>query len=239
MTQIYLDTASVQDIKKFLSWGIGDGVTTNQSIFLNTAKGKDFKTQSKEILELVHPRPVSLEGPNDLDKLIMEAEELDSWNDNVVIKVPMMGDGSGLEAVKILRRKYILTNVTACMTINQAFLAASAGATYVSLFYNRMIDWKYEELTKENPTNDINNKNQARAYAHATIGQTMRMLEEGEFDTELIVGSIRNVLDIEEILTLHPHIITIPTAILEKMPFNSKTEQTLKDFEKAWEEFNK
>jgi len=58
-------------------------------------------------------------------------------------------------------------------------------------------------------------------------------------DTKLIVGSIRNPSDIEEILTANPDIITIPPKILNQMPFNEKTETTLGDFEKAWNEFKK
>jgi len=145
----------------------------------------------------------------------------------------MMGNGEGLRAVKTLNEKFVKTNVTACMTLNQAFLAASAGATYVSLFYNRMIDW-YNETHGQ----DTEGKT-GKIYALETIIQTQTMLRVEGFRTKLIVGSIRNPNDIESILTMFPDIITIPQKILEQMPFNDKTESTLNDFEKAWEEFCK
>jgi len=221
MSEIFLDTASMEEIDKFLGWGIGTGVTTNQKIFLKTAKGTDFKEQAQKILERMYPYPVSLEGPNKLDELIQKAQEYRSWGRNVVIKVPMLGNGDGLKAVKKLSSMGIQTNVTACMTINQAFLAASAGATYVSLFYNRMKDMVDEE------------------YAINTIKRTMLMLHTGGFETELIIGSIRTPDDISNILEGQPDIITIPTGILKQMPFCEKTEETLKEFDKAWEEYQK
>ena len=77
----------------------------------------------------------------------------------------------------------------------------------------------------------------AREYALNTIDRTMQLLEDEFCETKLIIGSIRSPCDIEEILTAHPHIITIPTKILEQMPGHSATDAALKDFDKAWEEF--
>lgn len=240
MTEIFLDTANIEDIDKFLSWGIGTGITTNQAIFLKE-KGCNFEERAKTLLTKYYPLDVSLEGPNDYDGIIKAAKEYQKWTDengnnlsNIVIKIPMMKSGDGLRAVKTLSNMGMQTNVTACMTLNQAFLAASAGATYVSLFYNRMADWKYEHLPIYNKYIDV-----SKEYARKTILETMHMLKENDIRTKLIVGSIRNVLDIQEILTAHPHIITIPPKILKEMPFNEKTESTLIDFDNAWKEFKK
>jgi len=235
MTEIFLDTANIKDIKEIKSWGIIQGVTTNQKIFLKE-KGCNFEKRAKDILETVFPLPVSLEGPNDYDGIIEVAMQYKEWKDdhdsvynNIVVKVPMLGNGDGLRAVKKLREMQIPTNVTACMTLNQAFLSACAGATYISLFYNRMKDWYCEKtLLKEE---------EGTTYAISTIVNTMNMLRNSGFETELIVGSIRKPEDIEEILLGHPDIITIPTKILKQMPFNDKTEKTLKEFESAWNEF--
>jgi transaldolase len=175
---------------------------------------------------------VSLEGPNSYEGIMSAAEEYHNWGDNVVIKVPMLGNGNGLRAVRRLRLLGIKTNVTACMTLNQSFLAARAGATYVSLFYNRMKDMVKEQqgVRKEEDSDE------ATQYALETISDTMNLLN-GK--TKLIVGSIRKPEDIMEILRAKPDIITIPTKILRQMPYNSMTERTLKEFEKAWEEFLK
>jgi len=236
MTDIFLDTANMEEIKKYKSWGILEGLTTNQKIFLKE-KGCNFEDRAFQILEEMTPYPVSLEGPNDYEGIIKTAKEYYEWTDaddnsfkNIVIKVPMLGNGDGIRAVKTLKDIGIKTNVTACMTLNQAFLAASAGATYVSLFYNRMMDW-HKSI--------YDNEENAHVYALTTIAQVQAMLNIGGFKTELIVGSIRKPEDIQDILSVHPDIITIPPKILEQMPYNEKTEGTLKEFDEAWKEFKK
>jgi transaldolase len=225
MTEIFLDTANLNEIQEILQWGIITGITTNQKIF-EKEKGCNFEEQAAKILKLAESRPVSLEGPNRYDDLIETAKKYNKWGKNVVVKVPMLGNGDGIRAVKVLKELGIKTNVTACMTTNQTFLAIAAGATYVSLFYNRMKDMVHFEPA-------------AQTYSLETIAQTMEMISDGGYKTKLIVGSIRKPSDIEDILTAEPHIITIPTKILKQMPFNEMTEKSLAEFEKAWEEFCK
>ena len=214
--EIFLDTANTNEISEILEWGLIKGVTTNQKIFLKE-KGCNFEEQSKIILKMVEPLPVSLEGPNNLDELITEAEKYSKWGKNVVIKVPMLADGSGLKAVKILEGKGIKTNVTAMMTVNQAMLAITAGASYASLFFNRIRDSGSDPIDVVRKSRDI--------------------IDSGDFKTKLIVGSIRSPSDVIEIASANPHVITIPYKILKEMPYHERTVSTLEEFEKAWEEF--
>jgi len=218
MTEIFLDTANTDEIKEILDWGIMKGVTTNQKIFLKE-KGCNFEEQSKRILKMVEPHPVSLEGPNNLDELLETAHEYNKWGKNVVIKVPMLPDGSGLKAVKILESEGVKTNVTAMMSPNQAFLAITADATYASLFFNRIRD------SGSNPVE--------------VVKQSRAIIDNGGFKTKLIVGSIRSPDDVLEIVSTNPHVITIPYKILKEMPYHERTVSTLEEFDRAWEEFKK
>jgi len=216
--EIFLDTANTDEIKEILSWGIMKGVTTNQKIFLKE-KGCNFEEQSKKILEMVYPHPVSLEGPNNLDELIETAKEYSKWGKNVVIKVPMLADGSGLKAVKILEKEGIKTNVTAMMSVNQSFLATATGASYASLFFNRIKDCGDDPVE--------------------VVKKSRAIIDNGGYKTKLIVGSIRHPDDVVDIATANPHVITIPYKILKQMPHHERTVSTLEEFEKAWEEFKK
>jgi transaldolase len=218
MTEIFLDTANTNEIKEILDWGLIKGVTTNQKIFLKE-KGCNFEEQSKRILKMVEPHPVSLEGPNNLDELLDTAHEYNKWGKNVVIKVPMLPDGSGLKGVKILESEGIKTNVTAMMGPNQAFLAITAGATYASLFFNRIRD------SGSNPVE--------------VVKQSRSIIDNGGYKTNLIVGSIRSPDDVLEIVSANPHVITIPYKILKEMPYHERTVSTLEEFDRAWEEFKK
>ena len=214
--EVFLDTANTDEITEILEWGVIKGVTTNQKIFLKE-KGCNFEEQSKKILKIVDPHPVSLEGPNNLDELLDTAREYNKWGENVVIKVPMLADGSGVKAVKLLENEGIKTNVTAMMTVNQAFLATESKASYASLFFNRIRDSGLDPIE--------------------VVKQSRAIIDNGGFKTKLIVGSIRNPTDIEEIISSNPHVITIPYKILKQMPYHERTVSTLDEFDKAWEEF--
>ena len=214
--EIFLDTANTYEIKEIIEWGIIRGVTTNQKIFLKE-KGCNFEEQSKIILKMVEPYPVSLEGPNQLDELLKTADEYNQWGKNVVIKVPMLPDGAGVKAAHILEEQGIKTNVTAMMSLNQAFLAINAGATYASLFFNRIRDSGGDPVE--------------------IVKQAKSAIDDGGYKTKLIVGSIRSPDNIAEIITTNAHVVTIPYKILKKMPYHERTVSTLEEFDKAWEEF--
>ncbi len=216
--KIFLDTANIDEIRNILPWGIISGLTTNQKIFLSE-KGCNFKSRVMEILELIEG-PVSIEASaNDVESIIKEAREYSSWGSNVVIKVPMFGNGDGLRAVSELEKEGIKTNMTALMCVNQVMLAASAGATYASIFFNRVKDYK------EDP--------------QVVIRESRELLEKWNFKTRIIVGSIRSPADLSQAAVAGAHILTIPYKILLQMPQHPKTEETIKEFDLAWQEFKK
>jgi transaldolase len=219
--EIFLDTASVREIKEILPWGIISGVTTNQKIFL-AEKGVSFRERVLEILSLVDG-PISVELTNTTgsdDDLVEEAKEYSSWNPkNVVIKVPMFGDGRGLRIVNRLGKENIKTNLTCMISTNQVLLAAKVGATYASIFFNRVRDSGGDPVK--------------------VIEESKRIIEGGGFATRLIVGSMRKPEDVDEAAVAGAHVITIPYKILVQMPFHPKTEDTIKEFDQAWLEFKR
>lgn len=216
MVQIFLDTASLTDIEEFAKWGIADGVTTNQKIFLSEG-GVDFRKRVLDICNLIDG-PISVETTkNSVPDLLDEAREYSSWHRNVVVKVAMHGDGRALQVVHQLSKEGIRTNMTVMMTYNQLMLAAKAGASFVSLFYNRARD------AGENPVQIIKDYvSTAKEYSLAS---------------RLIVGSIRAPEDVSSAMAAGAHIMTIPSKILRAMPFNKKTEETIAEFDKAWQDF--
>jgi transaldolase len=216
MVQFFLDTASLKEIEEFTRWGIADGVTTNQKIFLSEG-GVDFKRHILKICALVKG-PVSVETTKStMPELLEEARKYASWHKNIVVKVAMYGDGRGLQVVQQLAKEHIRTNMTVMITFNQLVLAAKAGATYVSLFYNR------SKEAGENPAQII------RDY--------VAVAKEGDLSAKLIVGSIRTPDDVALAVAAGAHIMTVPAKILKQMPFNKRTEETIAEFDKAWQDF--
>jgi len=213
----FLDTASVEEVKKILPWGILSGITTNQKIFLQEG-GVDFKRRALELMSLVNG-PVSLElTSSKLTEMIREAREYYKWDPaHVVVKVAMKGDGIGLEAIHELSSQGIPINATVMITPMQAVLAAKAGATYASLFFNRIRD------AGEDPV--------------LAIKQTRSMLDMSGLKTKIIAGSIRQPKDVLDAAVAGAHILTVPYKIMAQLPFHSKSEETIKEFDKAWQDF--
>jgi transaldolase len=215
--EIFVDTANIEEIKHIMKWGIADGVTTNQKIFLNE-KGVNFKSTIKEICDLMEDKPVSVESNGKtLHDILEDARSYAKIAKNVVAKIAMTKDGVGLEAVKILNKEGIKTNVTVMMNFNQLMLATKAGADYASLFYNRAKDAGEDAIT--------------------TVSNFMKWINSNNYKTKLIVGSIRNPDDVMYAAVAGAHIITIPYKILTAMTFHKKTDETIEEFDKAWQEF--
>lgn len=216
MKKIFIDTASIDEIRQWKRRITFDGVTTNQKIFL-VEKGVNFRQRVLEICkEDVGDVSVELTRKG-VDGMVEEAREYAGWHRNIVIKVPMTIGGDGLEVIKKLKESGIKTNATCMMTAEQLILAAKAGATYVSLFFNRSKD-SGEDAVME-------------------IQKTKTFISQAGLETEIIVGSIRNSKDVGQIFEAGGDIVTIPPKILDAMLRNKKTEETIKEFDEAWRVF--
>ena len=217
--EIFLDTASIKEIKEILPWGLISGITTNQKIFL-AEKGCNFKDRIQEILSLVNgPLSVELTRTDGTDEeLIKEALEYSRWSPkNIAIKVPMFGNGRGLKIISQLRRRRVKTNATALISVNQVMLAAKAGATYASIFFNRVMD--------------------AGEDAERAVRESRALLDRMGSQTKIIAGSMRRPEDVAQAAVAGAHVITIPYKILTQMPYHKKTEETIAEFDRAWREF--
>ena len=213
--ELYIDTANAQDIKEALSWGCISGATTNPKIMSNEKGGYSFKEKILEIIELVK-NPVSVEvTEEDLHGMVEEAKIYASWNENIVIKIPMGIEG--LKAVRQLEKNEgVKTNVTAIMSSSQAILAALSGTSYASIFYGRISDMGYDPVE--------------------VIRDTSALYKEQNVRTRLIVGSIRTILEVNKAFLAGADIVTVPFPILKKMTLNPKTEETIKEFNSIWRE---
>lgn len=208
--KIFLDTASIESIRRYNDMGILDGVTTNPSL-LSKEKG-DPRQIMNEIVQIIKG-PVSLEViGTDYEVMIEEAHRLKKYGQNVVVKVPMIP--AGLRAVKSLKQDGISTNVTLVFSSNQAILAAKAGASYISPFIGRLDD---------NGQDGIN-----------VIREIKQIFSNYEFETEILVASVRHPLHVIEAGKCGADIVTVPPDILQKMLAHPLTDKGLSSFISDW-----
>jgi transaldolase len=213
--KIFLDTANIESIKKYNDMGLIDGITTNPTL-LSKEKGNPAEIM-REIVNIVRG-PVSLEVIGiTMEEMINEAHRLKKYGQNVVVKIPMIPDG--LKVVKKLKEQGIQTNVTLIFSANQAILAAKAGAAYVSPFIGRLDDVGHEGMT--------------------VISEIIQIFKNYQFNTEVLVASVRHPLHVTEAGKIGAHVVTLPPDILGKMISHSLTDKGLSTFLSDWEKVKK
>jgi len=218
--KIFVDSADLDEIKELASWGIVDGVTTNPTLLKKS--GRSFKEVIEEIFTLVDG-PISLEViSEDARRMVQDANDIigkvsKKYQKNVAIKIPMTSEG--LKAVKTLSNEGIQTNVTLIFSANQAFLAAKAGATFVSPFIGRLDDIGQEGMQ--------------------IIEEIVTIFENYAFNTEIIVASIRHPIHVIDSALLGAHIATVPPKIIRQMVKHSLTDVGIKQFLDDWKDVKK
>jgi transaldolase len=213
--KIFLDTADVNEIRKGVALGLVDGVTTNPSLVAKT--GRKFEDVVKEICGIVDG-PISAEAVSlDHEPMLAEARRLAKIHPNIVVKIPMTADG--LKTVGICSKEGIKTNVTLVFSPSQAFLAAKAGATYVSPFVGRLDD--------------------VSTVGMDLIGQIAQMYSNYDYAAEIIVASIRNPLHFVDAAMLGAHVATVPYNVLEQLLKHPLTDVGIQKFLKDWEKVPK
>lgn len=209
--KIFLDTANIDQIKDAASWGIIDGITTNPTLV--SRENKPFEELIKIICEIV-PGPVSVESvSSQAEDIIEESRELAKLADNIVIKIPITVEG--LKAISVLSGEGIHVNTTLIFSPNQALLAAKAGARYVSPFVGRLDDISHEGMK--------------------LVDQIVKIIDNYNFETEVIVASIRHPLHVVEAALMGAHIATLPYDPLVKMVKHPLTDIGITRFLKDWE----
>jgi transaldolase len=214
---VFLDTGNIDEIKKYHEYGIIRGVTTNPSILVKEDLGssiEDIKYKLIEIADLIKPLPLSIEvTSNDLSKMTDEAELFSSWASNINIKITIHGPDGELDNLKVINtlenKKNIRVNVTAMMSAQQCYLAAQAGASYVSIFGGRINNMGYDSIDE--------------------IKILRNLLDKFNLKSKIIVGSTREVLNVVQWLNAGD-IVTCHPSFLEGMLIHPYTKETVRMF---------
>lgn len=204
--KFFIDTADINEIREANRLGVLDGVTTNPSLVAKT--GRKFFDVLDEICAEVDG-PISAEVVAvDFDGIMKEGRELAKRHKNIVVKVPLIKEG--LKAVKAFSKEGIKTNVTLCFSANQALLAAKAGASYISPFVGRLDDISQDGME--------------------LIQQIVTIYENYNFQTEVLVASVRNPIHVLDAALIGAHVATIPLSVIEQLIKHPLTESGLAKF---------
>jgi transaldolase len=210
--KIFLDTAEIDEIRTVARWGVLDGVTTNPTLF-GKANGRSYDALLGEICALT-PGPVSAEVvAEDPAGMLEQARAFAKIAPNIVVKVPM--SEAGLEAMSQLARERIRTNCTLIFSANQGFLAAKAGASFLSPFVGRLDDINHDGME--------------------VVRDLVVIVERHALDTEVLAASLRHPLHVTQAALAGSHIATVPFGVLQKMVAHPLTTSGTAQFRADWE----
>ncbi len=208
--KFFIDTANLADIREAQDMGILDGVTTNPSLMAKEGiTGKDnVMRHYKQICEIVEG-DVSAEVISiKYDEMIKEGDELAELDENIVVKVPMTGDG--VKAIKYFSGKGIRTNCTLVFSAGQALLAAKAGASYVSPFVGRLDDISTDGM--------------------ALIEQIVTIYTNYGYTTEVLAASVRHPMHIIQCAEIGADVMTAPLSVIKSLLNHPLTDSGLAKF---------
>ena len=208
--KFFVDTADVPAIAELNALGMVDGVTTNPSLILKS--GRDILEVTKEICGIVSG-PVSAEVVAlTADEMIAEGRKLAEIAPNIAVKVPLTWDG--LKTCKVLSDEGKMVNVTLCFSVNQALLAAKAGATFISPFVGRLDDINLDGM-------DL-------------ISDIRQVYDNYGFDTQILAASIRTVNHVTQCALVGADVMTAPPSVIKSLINHPLTDKGIDQFMKDW-----
>jgi transaldolase len=213
--QLFLDTASVNEIRTMWEVGILDGVTTNPTLVAK--EGRRFEEVLREICALGVPSVSAEVVATDTEGMLREGRHLREIHPSIYVKVPMTP--AGLRATHVLAKEGTRVNMTLVFSANQALLAAKVGAAYVSPFIGRLDDQGQDGM--------------------ALVRDIVTIYRNYRFSTRVLVASVRHPIHVLDAAKAGADIATLPFAVMEKLVQHPLTDLGLARFLKDWEKVPK
>lgn len=215
--KLFLDTFDFQSVKKAKDQGLIDGVTTNPTLLSEEFGNVNIVNLIKEIANVIYPDPMNVEvTKRDPKDIYLQAKAIANLAPNMVVKIPCYTEY--ISVIKDLLKDGIKINITLLFSLNQAMLMCKLGVHYISPFVGRL--------------NDIGQNGIDLIYSINS------MIADYDFDTKVIVASLRSLKDVEYIIESGVDIATIPVQIFNKMLDHPLTNIGMKIFDQDWQKLN-
>jgi transaldolase len=209
--KIFLDTASLTEIREAATLGVVDGITTNPSLL-----AKEKGDPEEILVEICN----TIDGPisgevvaTDKEGMLREGRHLASLHKNIVVKCPCTAEG--LKATKVLTAEGKRVNMTLVFSATQALLAAKAGARYVSPFVGRLDDIATPGME--------------------LVSDIIQIFDHYDYECEVLAASLRHPMHVLEAARMGADIGTMPMSVFQTLLKHPLTEIGLKRFLDDWE----
>jgi transaldolase len=200
--ELYLDSADLKEIEEAFKLGFLNGLTTTPT-FMHRGGVTDIDGLILKLAKIVPVLQIEALG-NSAEEVVAEAKrQLDLGLDpkKTVFKIPVSLEG--VRACHMLRKQDLLVNVHLVYTLQQAYMAMQAGATYVCPLVGRLQDQGHDALE--------------------LVNQCVDAVETYGYDTKVMFSSVRHAEHVRNAITLGVHTITAPWKVLKALTENNFT----------------
>lgn len=209
--KLFLDTAQIQDIKKWVTSGLVDGVTTNPTHLSKVGLGP--LEVIKQICDALPDGDISVEVTEKTpDAVYLQAKKIAELSENIVVKIPC--HKKYFEIIKKLVKEDVKLNITLVFSALQGFMVAKLGVAYVSPFIGRLEDVGEDGIQ--------------------LVHDLRLIFDQYNFSTEILAASIRSIDHFHYALLAGADVITMKSEILEKACYHMLTESGMKKFDEDW-----
>jgi len=210
--ELYLDSANLKEIEEGFKLGFLDGLTTTPTFMVREGI-MDVDSTIVKLSKMVPVLQIEALG-NTAEDVVKEAHrqlELGLDPKKTVFKIPVSLEG--LRACNMLRKQDLMVNVHLVYTLQQAYMAMHAGASYVCPLVGRLQDQGHDAL--------------------ALVEQCVEAVEHYGYNSKIMFSSVRNSEHVRNAINIGVHTITVPLKILKSLTENNfttiGTEQFLSD----------
>ncbi len=207
--ELYLDSADINEIKEAFKLGFLSGLTTTPT-FMHRHGITDIDGTIIELSKIVPVLQIEALGST-AEEIVSEAKRqhnLGLDKSKTVFKIPISLEG--VKACKILRDAGYLVNIHLVYTLQQAYMAMAAGATYVCPLVGRLQDQGHDAI-------DL-------------IEQCVNAVNYYGYDTKIMFSSVRHVEHVRNALNAGAHTVTLPWKVMKQLTENHFTQLGTKEF---------
>jgi TalC/MipB family fructose-6-phosphate aldolase len=200
--ELYLDSANLKEIEEGFKLGYLNGLTTTPT-FMQREGITDIDSTIVKLSKMVPVLQIEALG-NTAEEVVQEARrQLDLGLDpaRTVFKIPVSLEGT--RACYMLRKEGLLVNVHLVYTLQQAYMAMHAGATYVCPLVGRLQDQGHDALS--------------------LVAQCVDAVERYAYPTKIMFSSVRHNEHVRNAINMGVHTITVPLKVLKSLTENNFT----------------
>jgi transaldolase len=208
--QIYLETASVEEVREAMAWRVIDGVFTDPGLL--SRESHEVSELLMELVELV-PGPVAVEVTSSAtDEIVEQARALSALHDRILVRIPCVP--AGIPAMATLSEERIAIDASLCFSVPQALLAAKAGASLISPQVQTMDDAGGDGLT--------------------LVSSIMTMLDQFDLKSGVIAGALRTVGQMSEVARMGADGAAISLSLLRELAEHPLSESVRRERLERW-----